>query len=186
MADSDGSSAWRRRERRLRAMLRHERQTVAMALAEASHHSAPKGVRATYSGPRAQKTASAAGKRPGVLKEPELQGKIAHVRLTLDAFRSFTAMKAMPSSSSTWWPARGTTAGRTCTFLLTVIARASGVKWIELACNHFSLLTPHTHCLVDSDCERASGVDRACKRGTAVAAGSQYSGEPSQTPITAS
>ena len=40
-------------------MLRHERQTVAMALAEASHHSAPKGVRETYSGPRAQKTASA-------------------------------------------------------------------------------------------------------------------------------
>ena len=30
-----------------------------MALAEASHHSAPKGVRATHSGPRAEKTASA-------------------------------------------------------------------------------------------------------------------------------
>ena len=32
-------SAKRRRERRLRAMLRHERQTVAMALAEKLHHS---------------------------------------------------------------------------------------------------------------------------------------------------
>ena len=33
-------SARRRRERRLRCMLRHERQTVAMALAEQLHHSA--------------------------------------------------------------------------------------------------------------------------------------------------
>ena len=41
-------SAKRRRERRLRAMLRHERQTVAMALAEKLHHSS-----------RGQKTARA-------------------------------------------------------------------------------------------------------------------------------
>ena len=33
-------AAWRRRQRRLRSMLRHERQTVAMALAECQHHSA--------------------------------------------------------------------------------------------------------------------------------------------------
>ena len=33
-------AAWRRRQRRLRSMLRHERQTVAMALAESQHHSA--------------------------------------------------------------------------------------------------------------------------------------------------
>ena len=33
-------AAWRRRQRRLRSMLRHERQTVAMALAESLHHSA--------------------------------------------------------------------------------------------------------------------------------------------------
>ena len=40
MADlAGGSSAKRRRERRLRAMLRHERQTVAMELAAALHHS---------------------------------------------------------------------------------------------------------------------------------------------------
>ena len=39
--------------RQVAAMLRHKRQTVAMALAEASHHSAP------YSGPRTQKAASA-------------------------------------------------------------------------------------------------------------------------------
>ena len=61
-------------------MLRHERQTV--ALAEASHHSAPKGVRATYSGLRAQKTASAAGKRPGALKEPEPHREVARVPLS--------------------------------------------------------------------------------------------------------
>ena len=35
-------SARRRRERRLRSMLRHERMTVAMALAEMTHHSAPR------------------------------------------------------------------------------------------------------------------------------------------------
>ena len=36
-------SAKRRRERRLRAMLRHERQTVAMELAAALHHSSDVG-----------------------------------------------------------------------------------------------------------------------------------------------
>ena len=33
-------AAWRRRQRRLRSMLRHERQTVVMALAECQHHGA--------------------------------------------------------------------------------------------------------------------------------------------------
>ena len=37
--DGAGTSAMRRRQRRLRAMLRHERQTVAMELATALHHS---------------------------------------------------------------------------------------------------------------------------------------------------
>ena len=37
-------SAKRRRERRLRAMLRHERQTVAMELAAALHHSLMQGL----------------------------------------------------------------------------------------------------------------------------------------------
>ena len=58
--------------------MRHERLTVAMALAE----SAPQGMTSTYSNPRGQNTASAAGKRPGVLKEPEPQGEIARVRMT--------------------------------------------------------------------------------------------------------
>ena len=40
--DAGTSATRRRRERRLRSMLRHERMTVAMALAEMTHHSAPR------------------------------------------------------------------------------------------------------------------------------------------------
>ena len=67
------SSARRRRERRLRSWLRHERMTVAMELAAATHHSSPKGgwPGATHDALRGQKTASSGGRRPGVLKEPE-------------------------------------------------------------------------------------------------------------------
>ena len=62
-------SARRRRERRLRSFLRHERMTVRMELAAALHHSRDGG-RETCYGLRAPKTASSEG-RPGVLKEPE-------------------------------------------------------------------------------------------------------------------
>ena len=44
------SAAERRRGRRLRASLRHERQSIAMALAEMSHHSAPRGPRMARAG----------------------------------------------------------------------------------------------------------------------------------------
>ena len=44
------SAAKRRRERRLRAMLRHERRSVAMALAEFTHHSSRGGERPTAGG----------------------------------------------------------------------------------------------------------------------------------------
>ena len=65
----DGAgAAKRRRERRLRAMLRQERQTVAMELAAAFHHSRDGG-RETYYGLRAPKTASSGRRRPGVLKQ---------------------------------------------------------------------------------------------------------------------
>ena len=40
MADLAGGAARRRRERRLRSWLRHERMTVRMELAAALHHSA--------------------------------------------------------------------------------------------------------------------------------------------------
>ena len=67
----DGAgAAMRRRERRLRAMLRHERQTVAMELAAALHPSLD-GEREVYD-VQAQKTASS-GEPPGVLTEPEPQ-----------------------------------------------------------------------------------------------------------------
>ena len=58
------SAAKRRRERRLRSMLRHERQTVAMELAAALHHSC--GVRPDVlrEVPREQQTASPGAGRP--------------------------------------------------------------------------------------------------------------------------
>ena len=57
------SSARRRRERRLRSMLRHERMAVAMALAEALHHSSGLKVmeRAQHAALRGQKTGTRAG-----------------------------------------------------------------------------------------------------------------------------
>ena len=57
MAARDGGSARRRRERRLRSRLRHERMTVRMELTAALHHSAPKSAGPeTYDAPRSQKT----------------------------------------------------------------------------------------------------------------------------------
>ena len=64
MAETSGQppaargAAWRRRQRRLRSMLRHERQTVRMELAAALHHSWG-GELWTHEGLRAEKTASA-------------------------------------------------------------------------------------------------------------------------------
>ena len=94
MAETSGQppaargAAWRRRQRRLRSMLRHERQTVRMELAAALHHSWG-GRLGTHEGLRAQKTASAGpaeyfelssddgrpagGERPAALLEPRPQ-----------------------------------------------------------------------------------------------------------------
>ena len=44
------SAARRRRERRLRQFLRHERLSVAMALAESNHHAAPRGQKMARAG----------------------------------------------------------------------------------------------------------------------------------------
>ena len=72
-------AARRRRERRLRSMLRHERQTVAMELAAALHHSRDVGP-GKYDGLRAQTTASS-GTRPEPLEEvSEPQGLSAAPR----------------------------------------------------------------------------------------------------------
>ena len=43
-------AAQRRRGRRLRAALRHERQSIAMALAELTHHTAPRGQKTARAG----------------------------------------------------------------------------------------------------------------------------------------
>ena len=48
--DIAAGAARRRRERRLRSWLKHERMTVAMALAEASHRTAPRGQRTARAG----------------------------------------------------------------------------------------------------------------------------------------
>ena len=69
-------AAMRRRERRLRSWAKHERMTVAMALAENLHHSRQKVEGGEHDGLRAQKTVRATGARPGVLKEPEPQGAV--------------------------------------------------------------------------------------------------------------
>ena len=79
MADVARTGAAKRRERRLRSWLRHERMTVAAALAEALHHSAPKVGAVPNNAPRSQKTARASGEHPGVLKEPEVQLEAATV-----------------------------------------------------------------------------------------------------------
>ena len=76
-------AAQRRKLRRLRAALRHEQQSIAMALASALHHSADKTTRAQYNAPRGQKNAGtecyelsdedvvpARGSRPPCLGEP--------------------------------------------------------------------------------------------------------------------
>ena len=49
-------AAQRRRGRRLRAALRHERQSIAMALAELTHHTAPRGPRMARAGEEESET----------------------------------------------------------------------------------------------------------------------------------
>ena len=70
-------SARRRRERRLRSMHRHERQTFSMELAAALHHSRDVGP-AQHVGIQAQKTANPAGVRPGVLENAGWRSETEH------------------------------------------------------------------------------------------------------------
>ena len=78
-AHDDGEgAARRRRERRLRSWLKHERQSVAMALAEQKHHASWGQMRARAReelhemnhAPWRPKPPPPTGIRPGVLKEP--------------------------------------------------------------------------------------------------------------------
>ena len=78
--DGDGEgAARRRRERRVRSWLRHERQSVAMALSDFKHHSSrgqrkdrtgEEGHRDKYEAPRRQKPPPPQGSRPPCLGEP--------------------------------------------------------------------------------------------------------------------
>ena len=68
MSERDGA-AKRRRERRLRSWAKHERQTVAIALAEALHHSAPRGHKSAR-----------AGVRPGVPEDAGPLRETEHVQ----------------------------------------------------------------------------------------------------------
>ena len=87
--DVDGEgAARRRRQRRLRSWLKHERQSIAMALAEYTHHASKGQMRArareevehaTHTGLRAQKTPPP-GERPGLPLEPGPQRSDRTVR----------------------------------------------------------------------------------------------------------
>ena len=73
MADGAGTSASRRRQRRLRSWLRHERQTVAMELAAALHHSRDARSNVVHEALRGQKTASSGSPRePLEVSEPQV------------------------------------------------------------------------------------------------------------------
>ena len=85
MAARASGAAQRRKLRRLRAALRHEQQSIAMALASALHHSADKTTRAQHNAPQGQKNAGtkyyelsdedvvlARGSRPPCLGEPRV------------------------------------------------------------------------------------------------------------------
>ena len=81
------TAAARRRQRRLRSWLRHERMTIAMTLAEMAHHTAPRGpkmarvgeevVQDAHEALRGQKTPPP-GTQPATLREPGLQLAVEH------------------------------------------------------------------------------------------------------------
>ena len=91
--DIAAGAARRRRERRLRSWLRHERMTVAMALAEASHSTAPRG----------QKTARARG-----WVRDEVHGHVLEAPTPRSPARGTSALTTMTACRSSG--ARGLTA----------------------------------------------------------------------------
>ena len=76
-AERATGAALRRRQRRLRSWLRHERQSVAMELAAALHHSRDARSDVVHEALRGQKTASS-GKRPAALRESGPQLVVEH------------------------------------------------------------------------------------------------------------
>ena len=70
--DIAAGAARRRRERRLRSWLKHERMTVAMALAEMKHHTAPRGPKMARAGEEESETKYTAKFRTTPPPQPEL------------------------------------------------------------------------------------------------------------------
>ena len=70
--DIAAGAARRRRERRLRSWLKHERMTVAMALAEMKHHTAPRGPKMARAGEEESETKFSAKFRTSPPPQPEL------------------------------------------------------------------------------------------------------------------
>ena len=128
-------AAMRRRQRRLRSWLRHERMTVAMTLAEMTHHAAPRGPKmarvgdveeqVSHAGLRAQKTPPP-GERPGILPEPLPQRsdrsrrhfsedglpQLAMPSLAGVRQARLWTLQRSPSSSLSRWRRRSTRTGR--------------------------------------------------------------------------
>ena len=110
----------RRRQRRLRSWLRHERMTVAMTLAEMTHHTAPRGpkmarvgeevVHDAHDAPRGPKTPPP-GVRPGSLAEPGPQRSDRSLRRSSGQ----TPLRCVPSLADAPAEAIG---GRTLRYLL--------------------------------------------------------------------
>ena len=63
-ADEVAAAARRRRERRLRQFLRYERLSVAMALAEMKHHTAPRGQKTAWEGGASRAARRRSGRPP--------------------------------------------------------------------------------------------------------------------------
>ena len=93
------------------ARLRHERQSIVMALMEAQHHSAPKVRAVPYNAPRSQMAARAVVARPGVLQDPEPQG-----RAVTDGYVSAPVPSVAPRVLAA--PAAEAVHSRTLSFLL--------------------------------------------------------------------
>ena len=74
MAGGAGTSASRRRQRRLRSWLRHERQTIAMELAAALYHSRDARSNVVHEALQGQKTASSGTRREPLeeVSEPQV------------------------------------------------------------------------------------------------------------------
>ena len=119
--DAGSGSARRRRERRLRSWLRHERMTVRMELAAALHHSAFKGAMfETHDAPRSQKTVNSkreaelfslfeeelGGTRPDRLSDVRPQERVQrHTVEHLTDLVRFWWWNSWPTSSP-WWKRR--------------------------------------------------------------------------------